>query len=122
MNGLTFSTQFDYARRSRRIRMKKGDSGISRRDLLKSAAVAGAALGLTDLRSMSTPAEESLAAPPDGSVIGMKFEARSTIRVGIIGVGARGTSMLPEFLGVEGVEITAVCDIVKDKCLNAKRV
>jgi predicted dehydrogenase len=30
--------------------------------------------------------------------------------------------MLDEFLGVDGVQITAVCDIVKDKCLNAKQV
>src|SRR5713101_5819839 len=118
MNGLTFSTQLDYARRSRRIAMKKGDSRISRRDLLKSAAIAGAALGLTDLNPTSTPAEESIAgAPPDGSVIGMRFEPRPIVRVGVIGVGGRGTSMLTEFLGVEGVEITAVCDIVKEKCL-----
>ncbi|HJZ69250.1 MAG TPA: Gfo/Idh/MocA family oxidoreductase, partial [Blastocatellia bacterium] len=103
--------------------MKKGDSRISRRDLLKSAAMAGATLGLADLISPPTPAEESIAgAPPDGSVIGMKFEPRPTIRVGVIGVGGRGTSMLTEFLGVDGVEITAVCDIVKDKCVNAQRV
>jgi predicted dehydrogenase len=52
----------------------------------------------------------------------MKFEARSVVRVGIIGVGARGTSMLAEFLGVDGVQITALCDIVRDKCLNAQRI
>jgi hypothetical protein len=102
--------------------MKKTGSKISRRDLLKSAAVAGATLGLTDLRAPSTIAEELIGASPDGSVIGMKFEPRPVVRVGIIGVGARGTSMLDEFLGVEGVQITALCDIVKDKCVNAQRV
>ena len=102
--------------------MKKGGSKISRRDLLKSAAMAGATLGLTDLRAPSTIAEELIGASSDGSVIGMKFEPRPVIRVGIIGVGARGTSMLDEFLGVDGVQITALCDIVKDKCLNAGRM
>ena len=52
----------------------------------------------------------------------MKFEPRAIIRVGIIGVGGRGTSMLDEFLGVDGVQITALCDIVKDKCLNGQHV
>jgi hypothetical protein len=30
--------------------------------------------------------------------------------------------MLDEFLGVDGVEITAVCDIVKDKVTAAQRI
>ncbi|HSE37965.1 MAG TPA: Gfo/Idh/MocA family oxidoreductase, partial [Blastocatellia bacterium] len=102
--------------------MKKGGSKLSRRDMIKSAAIAGATLGLTDLRASSTPAEEMTAPLPAATVIGMKFEPRSVVRVGIIGVGARGTSMLAEFLGVEGVQITALCDIVKDKCLNAQSV
>src|SRR4030095_7878121 len=102
--------------------MKKGSSKISRRDLLKSAAVTGASLGLTKLAASSTVAAELVNSSPDGSVIGMKFEARPVVRVGIIGVGARGTSMLAEFLGVDGVHITAVCDIVKEKCLNAQQI
>ena len=102
--------------------MKKDSTKISRRDLLKSAAMAAATLGLTELRSTSTVAEEIIAPRPDRSVIGMKFDPRPIIRVGIIGVGARGTSMLAEFLGVDGVQITAVCDIVKDKCNSAQRV
>src|SRR5215467_4009785 len=102
--------------------MKKSGSKISRRDLLKSAAVTGASIGLTKLASTSTFADELVTPPADGSVIGMKFEPRSVVRVGIIGVGARGTSMLAEFLGVDGVQITALCDVVKEKCLNAKQV
>src|SRR4030095_9908974 len=101
--------------------MKETGSKLSRRDLLKSAAIAGATFGLSDLLTPSTLAEETVASP-DATVIGMKFEPRSNIRVGIIGVGARGTSMLDEFLGVDGVQITALCDVVKDKCLNAQQV
>src|SRR5215813_7265135 len=102
--------------------MKKSGSNISRRDLLKSAAVTGASLGLTKLATSSSLAEELMTPSADGTVIGMKFEPRSIVRVGIIGAGLRGTSMLDEFLGVDGVQITAVCDIVKEKCLNAKQV
>src|SRR5262247_2038495 len=102
--------------------MKNSGSKISRRDLLKSAAVTGASLGLTNLATTSTLAEELMIPSPDGSVIGMKFDPRSVVRVGIIGVGARGTSMLTEFLGVDGVQITALCDVVKEKCLNAKQI
>src|ERR1041384_6959060 len=102
--------------------MKESGSKISRRDLIKSAAIAGATLGLTDFRGPSAPAEELTLPSPAGSVIGMKFEPRFVIRVGIIGVGERGTSMLDEFLGVDGVQITALCDIVKDKCASGQRV
>src|SRR5882672_251504 len=102
--------------------MKKDASKISRRDLIKSAAMAGATLGLADLRAPSTAAEEPVKPSLAASVIGMKFEPHPLIRVGIIGVGVRGTSMLDEFLGVDGVRITALCDIVKDQCLNAGRL
>src|SRR4030095_9249016 len=101
--------------------MKKDGSKISRRELIKSAAIAGATFGLAELNLPSAPAETIKPSPAD-SMIGMKFEPRSVIRVGIVGVGARGTSMLPEFLGVDGVQVTALCDVVKDKCLNGQRV
>lgn len=102
--------------------MKNGGSKISRRDMIKSAAMAGATLGLADLHAPSTAAEELITPSAAATVIGMRFVPHPVIRVGIIGVGARGTSMLDEFLGVDGVQITALCDIVKDKCLNAGRV
>lgn len=92
-------------------------SKISRRELIKSAAMAGATLGLS-----TPPAAANATGFPAASVIGMKFEPRSTVRVGIIGVGERGTSMLPNFLAIDGVQITALCDIVKDKCVNAQRL
>lgn len=105
--------------------MSKKETKLSRRDLLKSAAVAG--LGLSG-RALGNESGQSIVKWLDGpkttnkSVIDMKFEPRDRIRLGVIGVGARGTSMLDEFLGVDGVEITAVCDIVKDKVTAAQRI
>src|SRR2546423_9412408 len=107
--------------------MSKKETKLSRRDLLKSATVAGAGLGFSGWafgnesnKSMS----EWLIGPKteNKSVMDMKFEPRDRIRLGVIGVGARGTSMLDEFLGVDGVDITAVCDIVKDKVTAAQRI
>lgn len=105
----------------RRILLSR-DRGASRRTANDPRIYETAIDTITDLRSPSTIAEELIGPPPDGSVIGMKFEPRPIIRVGMIGVGERGTSILDEFLGVDGVQITALCDIVKDKCLNAQRV
>src|SRR6266498_3634566 len=93
---------------------------LSRRTLLKSAAVATAGFGFSE-PGFGDEANRSidrwLKGPKTNnqSVIDMKFEPRDRVRLGIIGVGARGTDMLDEFLGVDGVAITAVCDIVKDK-------
>ena len=49
-------------------------------------------------------------------MIGVKFEPRDVVRLGIIGVGLRGTEVLGEFLAVDKVVVNAVCDVVKDKC------
>ena len=80
---------------------------ISRRNLLRGlpAAAAGAAL-----------AQQSGAA----TVIDMPFERRETARMALIGCGGRGTGVLREFMGVEGVQVTAVCDTINDHALRAQ--
>ncbi|MDD4190057.1 MAG: Gfo/Idh/MocA family oxidoreductase [Mangrovibacterium sp.] len=44
------------------------------------------------------------------------------VRIGFVGVGARGTAMLKVALSVDGVEIPAVCDIVPEKVERAQRL
>ena len=44
----------------------------------------------------------------------------STVRVGIIGVGGRGTSLMTVLLSMEGVEIPAICDIDQAKVERAQ--
>ena len=44
------------------------------------------------------------------------------VRIGFVGVGGRGMGMLKVALALEGVEITAVCDIVEEKVLRAQRL
>lgn len=94
---------------------------LSRRELLKSAAAASAAFALpgfdvTDPGSASTAASSSAAT----SMAGVPFERHDVVRIGIVGTGLRGRSMLHEWLGVEGVRITALCDIVPEKVATAR--
>lgn len=88
---------------------------VSRRDLLKSATIAGVGLAAFPESSGAQPRRSN-----SRSVMGMKFDRVDTVRLAVIGCGARGSSMLREFLAVDGVQITAVCDIVKEKVEKAR--
>ena len=54
------------------------------------------------------------------SVVGMPFDPRANVRMALIGCGERGSDMLKEYLGVDGLTVTAVCDVVKDAALQAQ--
>jgi len=44
------------------------------------------------------------------------------VRIGLVAVGRRGTSLLRDLLKVEGVQVRAVCDIVEEKVARAQRM
>lgn len=44
-----------------------------------------------------------------------------TVRVGLIGLGKRGTGTMRRLAGIEGVEIKALCDIVPHRVTNAAK-
>jgi Glycosyl hydrolase 109, C-terminal domain/Oxidoreductase family, NAD-binding Rossmann fold len=103
--------------------MSDHDSKLSRRDLLKAATVAG--LGLTTAAIVSAHDEDEtpeLSGVKQETMIGVRFEPRDIVRLGIVGVGLRGTEVLKEFLAVDKVVVNAVCDVVKDKCLRAAQM
>jgi len=96
---------------------------LSRRDLLKSVALSGAGIGLGGVsnRQLLTAAPLTVQGPsaPAGgvsyeSMIGVPFSRLETVRVGIIGIGSRGTGHLNDLLGIDHVQVTALCDIVKE--------
>ncbi len=94
------------------------ESRVSRRKLLKTAGVAGASVGLSGLLPASSA--ESYEPPSSNPrMIGVPFERHEKVRLGIIGVGGRGTGVCGEFLAVPGVEVKAVCDVVPAKTSNA---
>ena len=87
---------------------------ITRRDLLKTGAVA------TIGASLVSEADAQKAKPAAKSMIGVPFEKRDTVRFGIIGSGERGKSMIHDFLGIENLEIKAICDNVKANAEEGK--
>ena len=88
-------------------------SDISRRDLLKSGIAASIATSLAGTVAAN-------AAPAAKSMIGVPFERRDKVRIGIVGVGERGQSMIHDFLGIEHLEIVALCDNVKANAEKGK--
>lgn len=97
-------------------------AGVSRRDLLRVAGAASAALALrpgSDAQAAGAPAS---AGPATGheSMIGVPFEKRDVVRVGLVGCGGRGMSLLPDLLGIPHVEVRAVCDVVPAKVAAAQ--
>ena len=95
------------------------DARFSRRDLLRSLAVAGAGAGL--VRPAHGSGLDGEAQPPvRQSMMGVPFEPRDVVRIGIVGTGLRGRSLLGELLGVGDVRIAALCDIVPDKVAMAR--
>jgi hypothetical protein len=99
----------------------------TRRDVLKSVTMAGAGLAVARPGQATGQATESAAARQEApqrkagqtSMMGVRFEGRPTVRLGLIGVGARGGGMLNNWLAIDGVEITAVCDVVPEKAQEA---
>ena len=82
------------------------DKKLSRRDLLKTGTLGG--LGIASLsgahEAIEARANAELvqgAQTKNSSVIGMRFEPRAVVRVGIIGFGNRGPSHLRDLLSID---------------------
>ena len=86
---------------------------ISRRDLLKTGVMATVVASLTGT-------ETTHAAASAQTMVGVPFEKREKVRIGIVGVGERGKSMIHDFLGLEHLEIVALCDNVKANAEQGK--
>jgi len=100
------------------------DAKLSRRDLLKAASLAGIGLSAANIAHGFSPEEEVAQArrAQQRTMIGVRFEPRDIVRLGIIGVGLRGTEVLREFLAVDKVVVNAVCDVVREKCARAAQM
>jgi len=79
--------------------MESSNRGTSRRGFLKGSAAAAVLAALPGSQAEEKPAE-------------------NPVRVGVVGVGSRGTSIVQTLLQLPGVEIPAVCDIKEE---HAKR-
>lgn len=81
--------------------MKNSRKGQNRRDFFRLGLAAGVSLGAG--RSAKSQAQQG--------VDGLAVSPLEVVRIGMIGVGARGSSHLARLLLLEGVEVPAVCDI-----------
>ncbi len=99
---------------------KRRKQASSRREFLKSAAASGATILMAG--GLPASAESSAAAPAtrNKTMMGVPFAKREQIRVGMVGVGLRGTSLLRDLLAIDAVSIRAVCDIVPEKVAAAQ--
>ena len=93
--------------------MTKKIVGVGRHEFLKNAALAAGVVGLAG------PADAKESGAP---MINFKCAPMLKIRVGVVGVGARGSAAVRRLQTIPGLEITAVCDIrsaFADKAANA---
>ncbi len=87
---------------------------VDRREFLGASAAAAAGLAATQVgaQDAATAAEAASEAPAE----------KKPVRVGVIGLGGRGSGLLRTLVGVEAVEVPAVCDVVADKARRAQDI
>lgn len=105
------------------------NNNISRREMLRNTALAGIGIGILGDKTVAAPDSdrmlaELIAGPASSAntMIGVPFEKRETVRIGMIGTGLRGRSVLGEFVNIPNVRITALCDIVQEKADKGKAI
>ena len=84
---------------------------ISRRGMMQAVGACGAAAlgaGLVAGANAAPPPR----ATGQKTALGLKHPPMKQVRVGMIGVGGRGMGLMGQLLNVEGVAVTAVCDVV----------
>lgn len=93
----------------------------SRRAFLAATTAAGAALGVAgSVGAAVQPAAGAGRPAGQKSVFGLRVPPMSRVRVGFIGMGGRGSSLLNNLLDIDGVEIKAVCDTVPERVKSAQ--
>jgi predicted dehydrogenase len=100
----------------------------NRRNFLKNAAagLAGLGISLPGLANIGKEIEGHLSIPlpkpGQKSVMGLRTEPLPVVRIGIIGLGMRGMEAVGRLIKVEGVKITAVCDIIPERVAKAQEI
>jgi hypothetical protein len=90
---------------------------LSRRGFLQAGAASAIALGLS---AMNATAETPAAPSHAKTMMNVPFAAREP-RLGIIGVGGRGTSLLEDLLAANA-QVLAICDVVPEKAQHARQL
>lgn len=99
----------------------------NRRDFIRIAAAGAAGLGLS-LKGISQSREDIRSGLPtelprlagQEHVMDMVCDPLEKVRIGFIGLGMRGLDAVQRMLKVEGIEVKAVCDIVRERVVLAQ--
>jgi hypothetical protein len=101
--------------------MPRSNAPFSRRKFITLASATGASLGLLGASPARSESRAPRVKPGQQRVFGLKCPPLDRVRVGLIGVGNRGSGLLGNLLDIEGVEIRAVCDVVPDRVKSAQQ-
>lgn len=103
----------------------------SRRNFIKIAAAGSAALGLAPVSNVfgsQTNADEIIyssekkePASKGKTVMGLRCEPLKTVRIGLIGLGMRGSEAVRRLIQVEGAEVIAIADVVPKAVKDANK-
>ncbi|MBX3111011.1 MAG: Gfo/Idh/MocA family oxidoreductase [Fimbriimonadaceae bacterium] len=93
--------------------MSNESDRMSRRSLLQTSAVAAATAAVPSLVGAQSrvPDTGKVPATKHKTMLGVPFEKHDRVRIGFVGVGGRGTSLLSDFLATGHVDVPAICDI-----------
>jgi hypothetical protein len=93
--------------------LTRGLDEFSRREFLRLGGVTAAGLSVAGVGALHAEA------PKAASMIGVPLIAVKDPRIGIIGTGGRGTSLLENLLAAD-VKVLALCDVVREKAEHAQ--
>ena len=92
---------------------------IDRRNFIKKSSLSAASLyAVGQFKLEEASSERSIGAQYMGDFAAPKVE---NVRIGIIGVGARGSGHIRQLASIKGTEIVAICDIYEDLVKRSTR-
>lgn len=83
---------------------------MQRREFLQAAGAAGVSLATSSGIASASTAQAPRRANGQKSVANLVVPKMDRVRIGIIGVGARGSGHLSQLCDIDGVDVMAVCD------------
>ena len=90
---------------------------VSRRGFLRLGTMSAVGIGLPSMATGESRTQDE-GKPSKATMIDVPFE-RVNPKIGIIGVGGRGTNLLENLLAADA-QVTAICDVVPEKAAHAQ--